>query len=203
MSVISKKVLQALDFIYKFVEGQSGPLTVDLDSPVVLVHDVSRNAALGSGINNQLGYYIHQTVNVHGSGGQLFDTYDPWTEIDALSIPRNLVSVWLVDMWAQTDTALSIDVIQTAALFPTVPGSFQGESLPLRNWGGGEFQSVDSGGTIRPAHLEVENVPRSLPMFMPDPTTILVVTDALIAATLSQHTMFWAGAKGTTPPGMA
>lgn len=70
MTDFRAKPLGALDAIYRFVGGLRGVGAADLHSPIQLVHDVSYQAARGSGIVA----IVSTTVTTGGAGADAFNT---------------------------------------------------------------------------------------------------------------------------------
>lgn len=195
-----KKVLQVLDNIYEFVGTETALGEFELGGPIQPVHDLSRESELGSGLSGQLGYYMQGSNSAHTAAQTIFTTVDPYDQADAHSIPRQKVGVWMIEAVAFTDLASTIDRIELGMRYEVIPDAFAGTPIAIRQWSG-NTGVTQSGGRF-PAVVGAE-LAFSLPLFVPDGSTIEIATTSLITGELSCFQLYWAGAHGATPPGMS
>lgn len=198
MAFFTQRALRILDGIYRFVGGQTGPLSVDLQSPVSLVHDVGRQAERASGNGNVGGYISLQVVATHT---------DIETENEAIAIPADLAGtnfiaglheLWIVGCYCRVSV---LDAIDTAAMglgWAAIPPDFPNSRVELLQSFGSVNQELFVGGTfqVQPL-LEYGIQPRNIT----DVARIDTQTVSLLTCTITMTALLWFGAKGATPPG--
>lgn len=195
--------LQVLDRLYRFLEGQS-PQLVELDLPVQVVHDVSRQAELGAPV---MGFFIAGQDCVHVGAGVVEEIFNPYDEVSYLFPNVTDLWVWLVSSFGSSTTS-AIDagsgVTMTIGYVP------YGEAIVRRDvlvdvWTtayGIHDQNVAPAthayGLVRNSNVLTTKLP--LPIF--PGSTVRCRSVATGALTTRIQGLFWAGPMGVLPPGM-
>lgn len=196
------RVFKSLEATYRFVGGLTGLSNFSLGSAIQPVHDLAREAAMGSGLSQEMGYFVAGQTDSHAGAGQIRATVDPFDQADDRQIGRELVSIWLITGWAQCTVSANYVTASIMLRYPTIPDGFAAQSvlthlLPdiMTEGIAGVFSCGD---LARPAEQVL------LPIRMPDGTTIRTTTQAVTGANeIGIFALCWAGAKDSLPPGVA
>jgi len=207
----TNKPLRALDWIYRFVGGMTGPKTVELSTSLQLVHDVSRLAQIGSGVGSFNGYFMRGGTDAHVAAGAILTSFDPYGLADTLGLERSGVGVWLCDVSAQMND--NVARFNNAAVSFAYPGvnDFFSSTVPrqvlLANFEDAALEvqvNVPLAGPIA-AGNQAPLILARLPMFLPDGGTIHQTTAQTGAGDIDiiVNCLLWMGAKGALPPNAA
>ena len=204
MARFLKKPLKALDFIYDFVGGWVG-LGEFADSAIQPVHDVAREAELGSALGglSRMGYTLLRAAHVHVATGTIRTTADPYNAFDNLEIPRGNGSVWISDVFAISNAAADFKNAACLVTWPTFDGFSQGDVQPLA------FFDTPFGDVLAATLLlgaaDGERLLCRMPVFVPDGSIIAFgsESDGAGTVTITQTVLVWAGPAGARPPGVA
>ena len=197
--------LKALDAIYQFVEGLTGLREFQLEGSIIPVHDLSREAEIGSGLSQAIGYFIEGTLDVHAAAGVIRTTHDPWDQVDTQRGPnrRNNYAVWLMDVFGICTDQGNFLNASSVLSYPTIPDALAAENKILA-----AFNTTVQTGTIA-AEFNLEEtvgvyLRGRMPVFIPDGSTIAMQTEAQTADNnITLNHLYWAGARNTLPPGVA
>lgn len=219
MAQFKHRVLGVLDRIYGFVSDKTYTSTLNLDVPISLVHDVSRQAELGSGLGNEGGYFwmqYNQAVAGASSYRYRDDIYASVSSLPAWGYPvEEQYRIWYAGIsLAETSsdgigdvTSLgmgyelpinSMDFINTYRVFlPTLyTGNLQARLTD---------QTALSDRYISVPGAATGNIPwNNRPIQLPRGTLwgYSLLTGAAISGGVNFHVYYWIGKKGTTPPGL-
>ncbi len=151
--------LRLLDRIYGFVGGLRGVRSVDLSSPIVLVHDVSREAELGtySGIGIALpgsAYFAIVHDHVHAGADTVADSSPVYENQSAAAfflagfppIDPDKETVWIVGAGGMSLNGLTtVAYIQVALLPKASAGSGTGVDQAVIRWSGSDSVANSNG----------------------------------------------------------
>jgi len=200
VSRFTARPLGALENIYRFVGGQTGPNVFTLAAPLQPVHDVSREAEMGTAQTGALGYFYLGTVDAHVGVGNIFTTSDPYAgpfrDLDPVD-----VDVWIIDALCTCDDSADFDIALLGLIYPILPGAFAtAETQLLFEFTTPARAIVSAGDSTIPAVIHRI----AMPTYVPHGATLAQRTSADVAGTnnISLFTIFWAGARGILPPGM-
>jgi len=125
--------LRLLDGLYRFVGGLKGESTMDLTSPIVRVHDLSREAELGTyngkesaAISSANPFFTINVDNVHGGAGAVrlrigvYANQDTGWALATWDPPEPLrETVWILHVGMNVDTAAMLtDAMVTNEFLP-------------------------------------------------------------------------------------
>jgi len=194
--------LQALDRVYRFLEGQA-PQTVELSQPIQVVHDVSRLSDLGA---PTMGLFLSGQDLNHVGASTVEAEFDPYTEVAYLNPNVTDIWVWLLSSFGTSSTS-AIDagsgVSLTAGWIP------YNEAIPRRDvlldaWTtvyGIYDQNVAPAthpyGLARNSNVVTTKLP--FPLFPGSTCRIRSVSTG--NAVVRVQGLFWAGPMGIAPPG--
>jgi len=214
MAEFRNRVLSILDRIYSFTAAKTYTDKLDLNSPMQLVHDVSREAELGSSWGRFGGYAIANGATTHAGAGTeywVLDAYYPFWNggvLDPIVNPgENEMDVWVLGIQLQTTAAPNEVTVgwMTQSIPPAAAGGlntfvwFRATSTTTyaTNWGGtGNVLILCNEGTDQePAH-------NPFPFRMPHGSRFWMRTNTGAAATITLSILAWVGRPGTAPPGM-
>ena len=115
MGHFTKAPLRLLDRLYRFVGGLRGRSEMDLQSPIVRVHDVSREAELGTivdasdgSISANFPYFTIAHDNIHAGAD---------TQRTVLGVYSNQTTTWALSTWDVPDPTL--ETVWILAVFAT------------------------------------------------------------------------------------
>jgi len=203
------RVLKRLDSIWRFVGGVQGFSDMNLAGSIQPVEDLSRQSELGSGLGASGGYF-QRGFTFGPVSGTTRNSLDPWTSVDDFEPQRVRASVWLLGCWAQHDTTN----VELGGISLTMPGSFIAPGLLSDNelllaYFDSEIAVGIASATVFPmvAHENwsstLQNGVSSLPMSIPDGSTLNFMGHASGVGTISLSCLMWMGAAGARPPGVA
>lgn len=219
MGQFRNKPLAVLDYIYGFLSGKTQVSSAQLETPLTLVHDVSREAELGGGIGQFGGYLLYQYYQSIG-GANVYqytssDVYDSLSNATFLGPhnPQNY-SVWYAGysgVWVPAAgtgdvTATSINFcVPVASRMPFTETN--PIYIPIFGTGSSQLPLTDQAGTgfVYSSVRSTDYGLQGKPLFLPRGTlaSYYVGTGAAIASPGAViWWLAWAGKKGTTPPGM-
>jgi len=222
MADFRARALGVLDRIYKFTAAKSFTTQLDLNAPIQLVHDVSRESELGSGEGIDRGYAVMASwgVNHAGASTQRY-VIDPYFSIinGATPLDPNItITAEQIDAWL-----ISFAVVTSAAPQPATRFDFgyvlngdlppySSESSPVVFFHGlagaaNVTYLPNYAGTgsvyVLGEDLTVVQPPKAtLPFRFPHKGRVGIVSVSTGACDVFVHALLWIGAKGTAPPGM-
>lgn len=206
MTDFLNRPLHAVTRIFRFFNGDSQRSALDLSAAIQPVYDYSRQSELGARGEIDAGYLYIGETQVHAGAGTLFSIRDIYASFDSIGELVNFDSIgarrdrlWLIDVAATmsvsalTNAGVGLELVATTpsrfilvAFFDKVmPAFITTEPRPLVN-----------GGT------QVVEMPKRAPIFIPLGTLVGADSVATAAGTVKFEYTFWAGPKGSTPPGM-
>lgn len=206
MAEFQRSPLRILDRIYNFVGGNTGTRAFNLEGAIQPVHDLSREAEVGSGYSQALGYFYTGVNEVHAGAATAYQDLDPFEQATFQGRERSETGIWICGAHMTASTAIATVGIVTVKL-PTITGAFSGQIFPLFmflpnsiNTGSGgnvEYQ-ITSAGRISYSGAVLQ--PHTLPLFIPNGTTMEFRTTASAAGTIRLMALCWAGPLGVRPP---
>jgi len=201
VGVFSKNPLGILDNLYRFVGGQKGPNSFAEEMEIQPVHDVSREAEMGSAQSAALGYFLEGFTQVHVGTGALFATADPYARTFKDLDPFD-VDIWFMDALMNLDDSGDFQDGGIGISYPVLPGTFPSALVKT------VFEYTTPGSTLTSGGVNpVPPVARlvTLPMYDPHGSQLLVrtVADGSGTVTITTFGLFWAGARSALPPGLA
>lgn len=211
MAQIGNSVLRVLNRLYSFVGGVQGVQNMDLLSPVTVVHDVSREAELGSDLTPFLGFHVlTQQLNHAGADTQRAAT-DPFTQVATYgAIPDHDISLWLLDCTIYPSTnaigvvycalfqSLQYPGVGAAGYYPSKVIRVADDQAGVANFAGGG--TAYQGITANTAFHAVDQIRD--PILIHPGSRFTTASTSTGAMALIVHWFLWAGRRGTTPPGM-
>lgn len=218
MADFRARILGVLDGIYRFTAAKTYTDKLDLNAPIQLVHDVSREAELGSGKGLWGGYatLVYWGVN-HPGAGQLRYVIDPYVTLLQSATPLDPVQTFLadqLDMWlisfqVHTDTVNEPATRFTFTYVFDDVNPTTGEAYPVAFFEGSggttivtDFPGTGSEYLLRPEtnsdHLQCVK----LPFLFPHTGRVAISSQAGAACNVFVHALVWVGSRGTAPPGM-
>lgn len=168
--------LKALDRLYKFIEGLVTNSTVDLASPIQLVHDVSRNADFQN-IEGKFGglssrgspYFTINIDNVHAGASivvasiGIYSNQSPTWALSDWDAPDGKVeTVWILGAYVNA-TAFNIDEAMIANLFEPKAGAGAGRAPQGMVWGSIE-QMPSAWGSGENPMMPKKDINRPIPI---------------------------------------
>lgn len=216
-------VLRTLERLYRFRSSQlTAPEEIELGVPIQLVNDVSRMAMYGSGVGDNLGYYLAHLKTTHTVNGTLTLAITPNNPTQALNgwpstYNPDRFQLWILRAWADNNdptdfvragaflqhSASSIGPAGGSAVQQARDNIFLArESVTVADSAG----EPTAAGSTRPVQQSLFSVP--IPLLQKDDgaaATIGITTTAGTGGTLSVDVNFllWLGVKSATPPGLA
>jgi len=201
VGVFSRKPLGILDNIYRFVGGQTGPTSFAEEMAIQPVHDVSREAEMGTAQSAALGYFLEGFTQSHVSTGTIFGTADAYARTFR-DLAAEDVDLWIIDALCVCDDAADFESAATGISYPIIPDAFPTAFVKHVREFTTPLAALTSGG-VAPVPPVGDLV--SLPMYVPHGSQQLARSTADNAGTVDISTffLFWAGARGALPPGLA
>jgi len=209
---IEVRSLGILARLYRFAGGMpSGSSNIDMGAPIVRVHDVSRQAELGSRGLDAQGYLTLTHSLVHSGAGTEYASTDVYAALNA-DLTKDFAStgdsqdrLWLMNVYANilSGQAGSFDRCRTGLLYTTpvetvqLMAGYLAKVDPLANGGPIPLAVGDGANDVGRQPLATDN-----PVLIPPGTLWQTVSVSGGAMTTRVSTLWWAGALGTTPPGM-
>ena len=216
MTRILNRALSALSRVYRLEGGDTVVSDFETQTPIIPVHDVSREAELGAGIGTQGGWLTHYEFveELSALGSTERRASDPWDAVDAeTNIARTELSLWLYDTFMNVNgNYANVDVMTVALAFPTTfPGV--GTVVPYRLLEYNTGTQVDASNTgasgdvyiMAPANEDhaANNalvVPRMHPFPVPVGSTLTYRLDTSGICEVYVWHLMWAGPRGVAPP---
>lgn len=213
MAEFSGKPLGILDRIYRFVGSLRGVNTMELGTPIQLVHDVSRQAELGVQVTPDDGYFALQWQAVHAAANTQTTNVDAYSSaaLTVGGIQTNLDFIfWILGFGAHRTTVNAH--VSTVAL--NYPSNWPGTAYPatatsrLVGFHNGAGQLIyTAGGAVLTGWTNLANVtpPQEIPYPVRVPRGSSIGFHSVSAGINTvTHTLYcWAGPRGAGPPGMA
>jgi len=203
-----KKVLQLVDAIYGFIGGLLSELTVDTETPVQLVHDVSRGAERASGQGGFGGYLIRTLEVTHAGSDTQRATLIILTSLADTNFDPAVHDLWFINASRSGDTSGVNQRGADSVTFPIALPDIDVATIRLLAIWGTEKEEVVSGTFNILPGLNLGGLPvvdqlNQQPMLITKATTIDMKSTALaVAGDIFATYLLWYGAKGSTPPGM-
>lgn len=200
-----RKVLQSLDRTYRFEGADKAPSQLEIGLPIQLVHDVSREAALGEA---GMGFTISGNDDVHVGAGTVESLSDPYQNLMFYygGTTNQDILVWLIDCWCTTSASILSSARLSVGYVPWGSLIVRRDRL-IRRWAGAEgiYDQNVAPATFPYAGLINNNgVPdTTMPMPIFPGSTMRQQTTVTGAGTVRVEGLFWFGPIGTTPPGTA
>jgi hypothetical protein len=210
-----RKPLKILDRIYGFVSAKTAVDAVDLASPIQLVHDVSREAESYSGmVGDSLDYGFITREDTIAAAGAGLNYSIAQVQIDVLNLSlgpnaspldESKHDVWLMGQ-AFRSTAAFVNVYvwhhrQTPHLMgaasPNRELVYQSASCALTS-AGGLYGAVGAPNAVPGSGMFV-----APPRIIPWDDILYLSFQASAASTIIWSPIFWVGAKGSAPRGVA
>lgn len=119
MSEFRNRVLTALDNVYGFLTEKRSVSSLQLEQPIQLVHDVSREAELGGGVGEQGGFFIIQENFAFAGAAVDRNAYDVHALIEAEFGVRDR-SAYLLDFSGEIGGNTAQFTFLSAAHYPPV-----------------------------------------------------------------------------------
>lgn len=215
MALIKNRPLGVLDRIYNFVGAQT-PTEADVDVPVQFVHDLSREAEIGSAFGRFRGYAVFIATNTHAGAGVIRSAWDPYARIVAGSIDPNYspteldMDVWLLGFQTTVQTPANLTTLSIGwSPLGAIPPSTTDAVFPLLY--STEFnRPFSQGNALGDLYLAAQegtdpsaNVPGFLPrpLYMPHGSTFTLRSNAGGATNVQASFLVWVGRVGTAPYG--
>ena len=198
MARFSLRPFRFLDNLFSF-QDSAVPAEVDNTSPFQWVLDGSRSAAMGEAFGPEMGYFVQGVTNAHVAAGGLRKTADPWANIDP--VQRANTCIWLLACFGQCTDASVFDEASAALVYPTVADAFAAESMALYRWPDAVVDIVS--GEVALVDLARPSLDAELPLWVADGGHVAFFSAQAGAGATSvkMDALFWAGKKGTLPPG--
>lgn len=215
MSRFRTSALRVLERLYGFVAGQ--PLgEVELDLPIQLVHNVSREIEVSSGygITPSGGYWLIGPTHTHAAADSQRSVTNPYTvvranaAINATLPPSNLdIDIWYMGWSGMFETGGLITAANSGIWFPPIPG--QTAAFPMLVWAAaGAYAMTDLAGT---GNAQVNSAAAAgyrpngplLPTPLPVGSLLGHLSTSSAATTVVIADLCWLGPKGCLPPGVA
>jgi len=212
-----RKPLGALDRIYNLV-GKQAPGQLEVDSPITVVHDVSRSAGLSSGLGMKDGYFWFESnqINVSGPGDYPF-SINVWGAMEAgFVLEGNLPPQEELQFWHIATTFIGnyrVADITSLDVYLKYSSGFSDLTnfayLPALHTDANSILNIDPAGAGTyiplagdPAHFYERNAMGLPPIIMPKYTVYWGLISTTQDYDLSLQFLIWGGPKGVTPPGL-
>lgn len=216
MARFRNRILPMVDRLYGIIGDKTTFGQIQVEQPIQPVHNVAREAEVGSGHPvDWNGYHVGQTITAAAGSG----TYNAVTEIFVEQLLGQLnpadYCAWVMDVQCGVANGEGADVDR----INVIAGTGQESDIPFLNntiydWvqplfyyndTDGHYYPSESwdGGLDRDVFLPVWKMNR--PILLPYPgaiTTRFRTTAALAAPGFFSTALIWLGRKGTSPPGM-
>lgn len=212
MATFKNRCLAVLDRVYAFVSDRTYTTELNLDVPIALVHDTSREAELGSAWGRNTGYgkfsFAHSTAAANTTESQIDiyqyavggldptldyreDDTDVWIlGIDVISSNPGNVTLFSVTVNADGQY-LPIVVESARALFKTIATTYFG----ISNYSATGTMYYHVNDPAEPPDIQ-------LPMHVVRGERLCSLLQSGGAVNMNGWVYYWVGRKGTTPPGM-
>lgn len=213
MALIARKVLDALQGIYRTVDAP--PSRIDFGNPITPVHDVSRQAEIGAALGPDHGFFVYHHEFDMSAGTNQYLQQDLYAFVNASSWSAtfNTRDYWIwfmggVGVYVPQAGLGDIDEATVGLQIPDGAADFLTGTLA------GYFPIFQAAGDQALARIDnairYESVPLAgskplpVPFFCPQGTLISAAIDpnaGIANPGAILDIQFWAGRRGTTPPG--
>lgn len=218
MTTFRRKGLGILERLYRFTSAVKAPSTVELESGIQLVHDVSREVELASYTRNE-GYFVYSQTVTHAGGGALYQSRDMYFQATSRSdygvgedTEKDDISLWLIDYSAWSDDASDNTNYAVSLNYDAnsggIPLHVAEIIVPIFAWDAAtgatrDFPNFAFNDTEQQLlnELSASQLP-SLPYPVFNGVRLNTYSFAGAAVEVRIHTLWWVGRRGTTPPGM-
>jgi len=215
--------LGVLDKVYDFDGGTRGLSEFDLEGAIQPVHDLSREAELGSGHGRNHGFYIMRIVNTHVGVGSITDQLNIFTPTNRFGtytpVDPSSEWIWGFNAWMEADEATDFASATlhlnagTGGSRDSLLGAFEpagagaGTDPPgirlIAFWnaivGASPPDLGNRSNTIMPSY----NI-RPFPIpFAQAVLTFVSTSDTAGTIEIAMSMLIWRGPRGVTPPGIA
>lgn len=211
MSEFRNRVLSGLDRIYGFLSAKHSTNRLELNQPVQLVHDVSREAELQSNQFPEQSGWFYAIIECACAGASTYrESTTPYGLLDVTADFVEDYLIWLYQVSAYVPYNDASDVSSVAVSVGTPPSRnwlYHGNTYPVYIpvfYNDGTYHQLGPTGLRKDGLINILSL-SPLPVPLPYLTTIdavITTTAALGAPGLVVSLMFWVGKKGQTPPGL-
>jgi len=212
MTQFLRRPLTLLDRVYNFVGGMKGVGSVDLNSDITLVHDVSREAER-DGYGSFMGRCFWSGQVVSTIAGKKEEIVFRTSFQEALGFTDERYELWLIHAQAQCSEADRADITSVSLVagrdtISAPPGTIrnylelgtpQAVATPVGYWTE-LVLSCEGGGVNRGGCSTADKW--ALPIRTVAGGFLAWQVECTAANTVSFQTEMWAGRLGTTPPGL-
>lgn len=215
MGDFRNRPLGVLDRIYGFLSGKTQASIVNLESPVTVVHDISRQAELGAAFGMNNGRGVQNLTQTHAGAGTMRQQQNAYAWLTGGLDPTidPLVTdtqVWIlgVDVMVEDETklsTLSVALGQNNILEPTILETYR----PIFYGVGSQYFKISNTSATSDVKMLAQAYNVMPPGWQRNPWPVergellLVHSVATAAVTAVIYVDFWVGRKGTNPPGMS
>ena len=210
MADFNSRAILVLDRIYRFVGGKTLGRLFDTETPITPVHDVSREAEIGAGFGQSLGYWNWNRFRAAAGAETYRYADDIKTQLTWYSNPDPANTwTWLLhagfNISAATLTRCSAVLWQPAfgGVLPGTPGTPYWASLGVyfANDVGGCTDQAGTGGTFEGQTTTNIEAARQYPIPVFDGATLSLEVTVGGACSWNFSALMWTGPKGVLPPG--
>jgi len=217
MSGFRNRCLGVLDNVYGFLSARKSADSVQLQQPIQLVHDVSREAEVGSAFGLHRGLAIVELTVTHGGATTELARLDIHNEIlNSSSGPDPIdlqiqafrdFDVWLIDYTAANSAAVvttAYVALNYPAINPEAAVTYTVYPLALLDSDAHGWSNYTATGLQRVLvmanQLVYPRIPR--PIYIPPGTYFTSRSTTTGAASIEYRLLVWVGRQGTMPPGV-
>lgn len=209
MAKFTRSILRILNRLYRFGSGgPQGTDTLDLTSPIQLVHDVSREAELGSGKDLEGGYFFIPYSVTHAGAGSVNEEITPATALgNVAETAGEDLDVWILEVLTHDNlnviSLLTVDLIFPSTFPGLTPGAGYTPVLPIYIQSGTTEVCAPGAGGYLYAGVGTAAVRSALPVRYPSVGATIGIRSTVTGATaFDLFLLCWVAPKGTTPPGV-
>jgi len=205
MATFRNRPLPVLDRIYGFLSGRTSPPEIQTESPLTLVHDVSREAELGAAYGRNLGYGVQNMTQAYNSFAVEEQQQDAYSWLLSGFDPQldpyeNDVSIWIVDCHATSTVPADMDAAVLAignygTLTPSTIETYRVLSVWDTDYATGSNYTAT--GNV---YNHVPEWEAQWPILVHRGERLLLGVDGGGSGSLVVYIYYWVGRKGTTPP---
>lgn len=204
----TSRCLEALGNLYGIIGGQNKVDQIDM-APLVLVHDVSREAELNQNLPAGVdrGFFSYIETQDHVASGQVNDDQDVNALVQLIAGPgaQNTHRLWVLKIshWADIQPGNTADLSMIGIHTPVITGTYADFAYMLQMATAFGTTAFPSPARVPPTALITYN---DLPAYCPPGSfirTSSVVTIAAGTQQVRQDFLVWCGPIGTRPPGIS
>jgi len=211
MADFRARVLGVLDRIYKFTSSKTYTSKLDLNSPIQLVHDVSREAELGGDLGRFGGWVLMGSTYAHVGASTENAVFEPYANmviagnLTPYPITEDEIDIWLFDLAVRFD-AENLTQCTAAIAYPAMEPRAVTAEFPLFYTTQDNFFFTDYAGSAD-VRLGVDsNTQRvyaqtNYPRYIPHGARISLRSISTGAMGIDWFFFGWVGKAGTQPPG--